>query len=227
MTKPIIFAVSAIALALFAGYFVIQPTHQPEALASTVVAEQGGDNNKLGNNAEQNTLAKKVLKNEQTLSLESTKMSNQEVFEHEGNAHQQVLENDVNTRFVKNKGDQEVIKQSAISDAFKADGFEKLLANLAMAEVTDLSINREQKLIAKVASIDSVKIVDSTVKCAGRICALQLTANEMSDVTQEEIDSFSKNYIFTNVSKNEYGDVLLRTIYIATDDPSSMVLDIN
>lgn len=117
---------------------------------------------------------------------------------------------------------QGAVKQDALQEIFVDDNFAHFIKELKEVEQSDLAIARAHALQEKLNALNSS---DYEFACAGKVCALELNYQQLSDEQLAELEEFSSHYVFNNPSTNEYGENTLKAVYIHTLDPSTLQLE--
>jgi hypothetical protein len=112
-----------------------------------------------------------------------------------------------------------------IESFFKND-YSKALEQMENVEYSELADNREEKLNTYLQTqLKDVQILDETVKCAARICMLNLIVSSDSNTDLiTNTTKFDSNYAFSMQTKNEQGNTVYKALYIEAEDPSKLTM---
>ncbi|GIU17448.1 MULTISPECIES: hypothetical protein [unclassified Shewanella] len=100
--------------------------------------------------------------------------------------------------------------------------FIEQVSNLPIS--SEFAIERQHKLNQQLLDIKNMTIYEQYAVCAGRICALSITTNELTEANKQLIENFDSNHSFVNTSESATGELDFKGIYIYTDDPSQMAM---
>ncbi|ABV85338.1 hypothetical protein [Shewanella pealeana] len=89
---------------------------------------------------------------------------------------------------------------------------------------SELAVNRQEKLNQQLIILKDLAIYDQHVACSGRICALSLTTNEVTENNRKLLSEFDNNNSFVNSTINSTGEVEFKAIYLHSEDPSKLVM---
>ncbi|MFC4701161.1 hypothetical protein ACFO4O_13385 [Glaciecola siphonariae] len=93
------------------------------------------------------------------------------------------------------------------------------------------SDEKSSKRVANLKHYFYDKFSDNThserFSCAGSICAATFVSSDGNLEHYQTLSEFDKNYIFTNVTKNEYDESVYKMIIVETDDPSTLSISSN
>lgn len=130
-----------------------------------------------------------------------------------------------NNEFINTQGNSESIYSSKIESFFKND-YSKALEQMENVEYSELADNREEKLNTYLQTqLKDVQILDETVKCAARICMLNLIVGSDSNTDLiTNTTKFDSNYAFSMQTKNEQGNTVYKALYIEAEDPSKLTM---
>ncbi|WP_394148593.1 hypothetical protein [Shewanella atlantica] len=127
----------------------------------------------------------------------------------------------INTLFVNEQG---AVNSSAMTHVLTvgmADFIEQASSSQTNSE---LAINRQEKLSQQLFALKGLVIYDQHTVCSGRICALSLSTNKLTEKNRKLISEFDTNISFVNTSVNTTGEVEFKAIYLHTEDPSQLVM---
>jgi hypothetical protein len=130
-----------------------------------------------------------------------------------------------NSEFINTQGNSESIYSLKIESFFKND-YSKALEQMENVEYSELADNREEKLNTYLQTqLKDVQILDETVKCAARICMLNLIVSSDSNTDLiTNTTKFDSNYAFSMQTKNEQGNTVYKALYIEAEDPSKLTM---
>lgn len=89
---------------------------------------------------------------------------------------------------------------------------------------SEFAIERQNKLNQQLLQLNNMTLFAQHIGCAGRVCALSITANELTEDNKLLLQNFDTNHSFVTATENATGELEFKAIYIYTDDPSQMVM---
>ncbi|GIU20409.1 hypothetical protein [Shewanella sp. MBTL60-007] len=127
----------------------------------------------------------------------------------------------INTLFVNEAG---AIERKALVDVLTRgmNDFIEQVSNLPAN--SEFAIERQNKLNQQLLQLNNMALYEQNIGCAGRICALSITTNELTEANKKLIQNFDSNLSFVNTSENATGELEFKAIYIYTEDPSQLVM---
>jgi hypothetical protein len=131
-------------------------------------------------------------------------------------------EQDINTSFIRHDN---AIYQSTLISTFKTENFGQFIATLDSVTEDHASIENKQQLSDYLVQQYDARISNERYSCAGRICAISF--NYPADTDEKSLKTFNdfgSYFSFSNHSQDEYGNLVMKTILITTDDPSSLTI---
>jgi hypothetical protein len=119
----------------------------------------------------------------------------------------------------------DAIYQSALITSFKTEDFSTIIASLNSVEKNSNATENELKLGNTLMQQYGSTISNEKYSCAGRICAVMF--NYPPDTDKEKLrnlHNYGSHYSFYNDSIDEYGNPVMKAIFVSTDDPSKLTI---
>lgn len=128
----------------------------------------------------------------------------------------------LNNSFVRDDGS---VSMESLSHSFAIDDFGQVIDKIDKLESDEQSALRESQLSARLYDTFGADMYDEQYSCSGDICAVTFkSADQVSEQNITQFSEFAENYTFTNHSKSEAGEAVVKMVFIATDNPSELTV---
>lgn len=117
------------------------------------------------------------------------------------------------------------VSKESLTNSFLASDFEQLVTKLRDLGNNENAIERQALLSQKMYDTLGANIYSENYSCGGNVCAV--TFKSVEDIPEAQItalSNFSKNYTFKNKSIDEFGDLVMKMLFIAAEDPSQLTV---
>lgn len=131
-------------------------------------------------------------------------------------------EQDINDVFIRHD---DAIYQTALMASFQEADFSELIEALGAVVKDDVSQENELQLSSALMQQFGAVISNEKYSCAGRICAVMF--NYPPDLEKDSLKNLHKygsHYSFYNHSLDDYGNPVMKAIFVSTDDPSKLTI---
>ncbi len=127
----------------------------------------------------------------------------------------------INTFFVNDTG---AIERKALVNVLTTGMNDFLEQVSSLPTNSEFAIERQNKLNQQLLLLNNMTLFEQQIGCAGRVCALSITTNELTEDNKQLLQNFDTNHSFVTATENATGELEFKAIYIYTDDPSQMVM---
>lgn len=117
-----------------------------------------------------------------------------------------------------------VVIEQNLEDIFSRAEFDELIYQLKILNDGEMSEYNEARLSDHIYDHFANEIFDESFACAGKVCALTLKTTTLQQEEIEYIETYTGHYVFIQNSENEHGESVYNVIFIATSDPSKMLV---
>jgi len=121
--------------------------------------------------------------------------------------------------------DEGAIYSKNINRILTGDDFTAIIEQISSMEDSEKSIEREMKLISRLNELRANNVYAEEYACRGDICAVTFLSDNKGDVNVTSLGEFDSNYTFENTTENEFGEKVVKAVFILTDDPSTLSLN--